>query len=82
MLGVGLYVGWGVMFNIWLDVGVYAISVILAGFGLVGMLLYSYIERQELENNEWPVQKTNQMIFKWSLFFQNSHRIINIIIKY
>ena len=52
MLGVGLYVGWGVMFNIWLDVGVYAISVILGGFGLVGMLLYSYIERQELENNE------------------------------
>ena len=49
MFGIGLYVGWGILYNVWLDVGVYAVSVILIGFGLVGMLLYSYIERQQLE---------------------------------
>jgi hypothetical protein len=52
MLGVGLYIGWGVLFGVWLDVGVYAISVIMIGFGLVGMLLYSFFERQELEEKE------------------------------
>ncbi len=52
MFGVGLYIGWGILFNVWFDLGVYAISVILIGFGLVGMLLYSYFERQELEEEE------------------------------
>ena len=52
MLGVGLYVGWGILFNVWLDVGVYAISVLLIGFGLTGMLLYSFFERQELEKKD------------------------------
>jgi hypothetical protein len=52
MLGVGLYIGWGIMFNVWFDLGVYAISIILIGFGLTGMLLYSYFERQELEKED------------------------------
>ena len=52
MFGIGLYLGWGIIYNIWFDVGVYAISVILIGFGLVGMLLYSHLERQELEEND------------------------------
>jgi hypothetical protein len=52
MLGVGLYLGWGLLFNVWFDLGIYSISAILTGFGLVGMLLYSYFERQELEQDE------------------------------
>jgi hypothetical protein len=52
MLGVGLYIGWGIMFNVWFDLGVYAISIILIGFGLTGMLLYSYFERHELEKED------------------------------
>ena len=52
MFGIGLYLGWGIIYNIWFDVGVYAISVILIGFGLVGMLLYSHLERRELEEND------------------------------
>ena len=52
MLGVGLYLGWGILFNVWLDLGVYAVSIILIGFGLVGMLLYSYKERQEIEGED------------------------------
>jgi hypothetical protein len=52
MFGVGLYLGWGIMFNVWFDLGVYAISIILIGFGLTGMLLYSYLERQELKKED------------------------------
>jgi len=52
MFGVGLYIGWGILFNVWLDLGVYSISIILIGFGLVGMLLYSYFERKEFENED------------------------------
>ena len=49
MLGIALYIGWGIIYNVWFDVGVYALTVLLVGFGLVGMLLYSYLERRELE---------------------------------
>jgi hypothetical protein len=49
MFGVGLYLGWGILFGVWIDVGIYALSIILIGFGLVGMFLYSYFERMELE---------------------------------
>lgn len=52
MFGIGLYVGWGILFNVWFDLGVYALSVVLIGFGIVGMLLYSYLERQELEEED------------------------------
>ena len=52
MLGVGLYISWGILFNVWFDLGVYSICVMLIGFGLVGMLLYSYLERQELKEKD------------------------------
>lgn len=48
MFGLGLYIGWGILYNVWMDVGVYAISILMIGFGLVGMLLYSFFEREEL----------------------------------
>ncbi len=52
MCGVGLYLGWGILFNVWLDVGVYAVSILLIGFGLTGMLLYLHFEREELIKKE------------------------------
>ena len=52
MLGVGLYISWGIFFNVWFDLGVYSICLMLIGFGLVGMLLYSYMERQELRKED------------------------------
>ncbi len=52
MFGLGLYFGWGILFGVWTDVGVYAVCVLLIGFGLVGMLLYSFFERQELEKKD------------------------------
>lgn len=40
ILGIALYLGWGIMFNVWADMGIYSIAVILVGFGLVGIFLY------------------------------------------
>ncbi len=44
--GIGLYLVWGVLYNSWniLTVensGIYALTVLLVGFGIVGYLLYS-----------------------------------------
>lgn len=33
------WVWWGISFGVWIDNGIYAIVVTLAGFGLAGMLL-------------------------------------------
>jgi len=46
ILGVLMYVGWGIFFGTWdpfqpENTGVYAITVVLVGFGIVGILLYS-----------------------------------------
>lgn len=45
LAGVVFYVAWGISYGSWNFlrsewVGVYAVTVILIGFGLVGMLLY------------------------------------------
>lgn len=41
LLGITFYVCWSWVYNTWTDVGVYAVSATLIGFGFVGMLLYS-----------------------------------------
>ena len=45
VLGIFMYLGWGVYFGTWNlfevgNIGVYAVVVILVAFGIVGMLLY------------------------------------------
>lgn len=46
VLGILMYVGWGIYYGTWNllepeSVGVYSIVVILLGFGITGILLYS-----------------------------------------
>ncbi len=46
LLGVFMYIGWGIAFGTWNllapeSVGVYSIVVILLGFGIIGLLLYT-----------------------------------------
>lgn len=46
ILGIFFYLAWGIIFGSWdvtrpENVGVYALTVILVGFGIVGILLYS-----------------------------------------
>ena len=45
VLGILMYVGWGIYFGSWdllapQNIGVYSIVVILIGFGITGVLLY------------------------------------------
>ena len=47
--GVGFYIIWSALFDAWTDLGVYTISSILVGFGLVGTLLYGIRDRQEAD---------------------------------
>jgi hypothetical protein len=39
ILGVAFYLWWGLAFGVWIDNGVYAVTVTLLGFGLAGMWL-------------------------------------------
>lgn len=45
LMGIIFYLSWGILFGKWLDPGVYAVVVILVGFGVVGVLFYSYLEK-------------------------------------
>ena len=38
-LAAAFYLWWGLFYGAWLDNGVYAVSIVLAGFGLAGMWL-------------------------------------------
>lgn len=39
IMGVAFYVWWGVAFGVWIDNGVYAVTITLLLFGLAGMWL-------------------------------------------
>lgn len=43
IIGLVFYISWGVLYNGWFDRGVYAVTIVLVGFGVAGMLLYSHI---------------------------------------
>jgi len=42
--GLAFYVSWSLLHGTWTDIGVYAVSVVLIAFGIVGYLLYSIEE--------------------------------------
>jgi len=42
--GLAFYVSWSFLYGTWTDIGVYAVSVVLIAFGIVGYLLYSIEE--------------------------------------
>ena len=52
LAGVILYVSWLTLYGLdkWNDVGLYSVTVILIGFGLVGKLLYGHIEQVRRDN--------------------------------
>jgi len=50
-LGLIIYISWGLMYGSWNvfareNLGMYAVTVVLCGFGLVGILLYTVKEKQ------------------------------------
>jgi len=42
--GLAFYVSWSFLHGTWTDIGVYAVSVVMIAFGLIGYLLYSMEE--------------------------------------
>ncbi len=52
LAGIVVYLSWGVLFNVWWDLGIYSVTVTLLGFGVVGYLLYATMEREEDEEEE------------------------------
>lgn len=55
-IGITLYVSWMILFLIpqgtWFDIGVFSISICIAGFGAVGYWLYSNIEKKERQQKK------------------------------
>ncbi len=45
-LGITFYTSWSIMYGTWFDVGVYAVTILMVGFGLIGFLLYSIPEKE------------------------------------
>ena len=55
LVGILFYVSWGILYNTWnlaepKNIGVYALTIILVGFGITGYLLY----RQPVPKPEQP----------------------------
>lgn len=40
-MGIAFYISWSFMYGTWFDVGVYTVTAVMVGFGLIGFLLYS-----------------------------------------
>ena len=45
--GLALYIGWAAIYDAWTDIGLYATSVPIIGFGLVGVFLFTRKEPEE-----------------------------------
>ncbi|EMR74411.1 hypothetical protein MBGDN05_00199 [Thermoplasmatales archaeon SCGC AB-539-N05] len=45
--GILFYFWWAVTYNIWIDIGVYSVTVVLVSFGILGILLSLLEEKQE-----------------------------------
>ncbi len=39
-LALVFWIGWGLKFGVWWDIGLYAVLVIMIGFGLIGGFVY------------------------------------------
>ncbi len=43
-LGIAFYVSWSYLYGTWTDIGVYSVTIVMVGFGIIGYLLYSVEE--------------------------------------
>ena len=39
-LAFAFWIGWGITFGVWWDIGLYAVLVVVLGFGLIGGFIY------------------------------------------
>lgn len=47
--GILLYISWGLRYNIWADIGIYSITIVLVLGGLLGAILSLTFEKTEEE---------------------------------
>ena len=45
--GILLYISWGLRYGVWVDVGIYSITIVLVLGGLFGMILSLFMEKTE-----------------------------------
>ena len=39
-LALAFWIGWGLKFGVWTDIGLYAVIIVMIGFGLIGGFVY------------------------------------------
>ncbi|HEC76631.1 MAG TPA: hypothetical protein ENI33_05190 [Thermoplasmatales archaeon] len=44
--GILFYIIWGITYNVWADVGIYSVSIVLIGFGVLGLLFCKIEEKK------------------------------------
>jgi hypothetical protein len=47
LAGILFYLYWGITYDVWTDIGIYSITIILVLFGLFGVLLSLLEEKEE-----------------------------------
>jgi hypothetical protein len=47
--GLLFYIGWGLRYNVWVDVGIYSLTIVLVLTGLLGTILSLTLEKSEEE---------------------------------
>ncbi|MCX6667429.1 MAG: hypothetical protein NTV74_04210 [Euryarchaeota archaeon] len=47
LFGVGLYIYWGIRYNVWYDIGIYSVTSVFVISGIVGILLSLYEKTEE-----------------------------------
>ena len=45
--GILFYISWGLRYGVWVDVGVYSITIVLVLGGLLGVILSIFMEKTE-----------------------------------
>jgi hypothetical protein len=45
--GILMYLGWGITYGVWWDIGIYSITIFLVLLGLLGMLLSRHTLKEE-----------------------------------
>ena len=45
-IGLIFYIGWGINYGVWADIGIYSVSVFFIGLGVLGTILYKLEEKE------------------------------------
>ncbi|MEM0492431.1 MAG: hypothetical protein QXS02_00505 [Candidatus Thermoplasmatota archaeon] len=46
--GLIFYISWGIRYNVWYDIGIYSVTILLVMGGICGVILSLYEKKEEL----------------------------------